>query len=404
MLTNMGTGSEPLRVLALANSEATECCTFARITTPLRFLEQQGNIKYTFVHLMPWNGVTTYRIMRELRRWDVIFLARPQQYIVLPIIREARRLGKPILIDIDDWLLDVPAEHPHAAFFKSRPRQEILRTALCAADAITTSTPVIANRCQALGLRTYLLPNAVDCTAFTRQARHDGLVTIAFCGTISHHTDVPLIAPGLQRILHTHSGSVRVVTVGCPIRELHGIPGYTHVDFVNAADYPQFLSNLRVDIGLAPLQDTPFNRAKSDIKYLEYSAVGAATLASPVFPYQSTIREDRGVLVSPNTHESWTDAVLRLVENHELRQHLASHAYEWVQRERSIAASAQGRHKLFQEYARRGSDSPVPTTRQLSSGYYERVLLNIIVRQLPYNVGQVRRLVENRIRQGFTRA
>ena len=37
--------------------------------------------------------------------------------------------------------------------------------------------------------------------------------------------------------------------------------------------------------GLAPLEDTPFNRAKSDLKFLEYSALGLPTVASRVTPY-----------------------------------------------------------------------------------------------------------------------
>ncbi len=389
----------PLRILAIANSPASEPCTFARVITPLNALQREGRVEYGFAHLMPWNVAATRHIVRHMRDWDLVWLTRPQQYVVLPIIRAARRQGKPVLVDIDDWLLDIPADHPHAAFFRPRPRQEIIRTALRSADAITTSTPVIAEHCKRLGLRVHVLPNAVDCAQFVRQPCSDrDVLTLAFCGTMSHHADVSLIAPALRQALHTHEGRVRVVSVGCPIPDVQGLADYTHHDFVPATDYPRLLSDLRVDIGLAPLHDTPFDRAKSDIKYLEYSAVGATTIASDVTPYQASIRDDRGVLVTPNTPEEWTAVILRMIEDTRLRQRLATSAYEWVRRERSIEATASRWHTIFRDYADGRISSPAPGTRQLDSGYYERVLFNIMLRQLPYNAQQMHHVVTQKLR------
>ena len=38
-------------------------------------------------------------------------------------------------------------------------------------------------------------------------------------------------------------------------------------------EYPQMLAMLDLDIGLSPLADTPFNRSKSHIKWLDYAAL-----------------------------------------------------------------------------------------------------------------------------------
>jgi glycosyltransferase involved in cell wall biosynthesis len=375
-------GTTPLRVLALSHTGPDDCCTFVRIATPLRALLDGGQIEPTIQQLVPWDVAAIRRTLRNLRQWDLIWISRPRHYFMLPVIRAARCLGKPLLVDIDDWLLDVPSQHVDAQFYRTRPCRETVRLALRSADAITTSTPVIAEYGAALGVPTHVLLNAVDCTQFTRRPCRKGPITIAFCGTPSHYDDVRLIVPALRRVLTNQPGHVRVVAVGCPIPELQHLQGYTYQEFVPATEYPRLLSGLGVDIGLAPLQDTFFNRAKSDVKYLEYSATGAATIASPVAPYLASVHENRGIVVHENTPAAWSAAIVRLIEDTELRERLAANAYEWVRSERSIEATAHKWCALFQEYVRRDVAHVPPGAPQLSPEQFARVMVNIVARQI----------------------
>jgi hypothetical protein len=57
---------------------------------------------------------------------------------------------------------------------------------------------------------------------------------------------------------------------------------------------------------VAPLADSPFNAAKSDLKLLEYAALGLRTVASAVGPYADA----PAVLARPATSLSvWVDAL-----------------------------------------------------------------------------------------------
>lgn len=385
--------STSLRILALSHNDATEVCTFARLATPLQALQATGKVEYKLVTLFLRSIPTLRQLLRDLRNWDIVWMLRPHHYVILPVISEARRLGKPVLIDIDDWLLELPTDNSNSSYFMNRPCQETIRMALRAATAITASTAVIAERCAARGLRAHVLPNTVDCAKFTRQPRDDGdgPITIGFCGSPSHHLDMPLVMPGLHDLLQKYPGRVRVVSMGCPMPELQGLADYTYHEPVVATEYPRALSNLRLDIGLAPLRDTFFNSAKSDIKYLEYAATGAAIIASPVPPYQTSVREDRGVFARANTPDAWSVAMRRLIEDPGLRRQLATNAYEWVHAERASASVAMESLwlTLFQDYAvGRMAGRTVPMSR-LDRDRFRRTTANIVLRQLPADIPRV---------------
>jgi glycosyltransferase involved in cell wall biosynthesis len=80
------------------------------------------------------------------------------------------------------------------------------------------------------------------------------------------------------------------------------------------------LGLLALDIGLAPLQDTEFNRGKSNLKVLEYGVMGVPTIASPVYPYSNTIDNGvDGIIVHKNRTKSWVKALVHLIDNKEDR-------------------------------------------------------------------------------------
>jgi glycosyltransferase involved in cell wall biosynthesis len=88
----------------------------------------------------------------------------------------------------------------------------------------------------------------------------------------------------------------------------------------------------RWSIGIAPLEDTPFNRVKSHLKYLDYSALGIASICSDADPYRTTVESGANGLLVPSDSASWYYALRLLIEDEALRKRLASRAYEDVRR------------------------------------------------------------------------
>src|SRR5262249_21338985 len=101
---------------------------------------------------------------------------------------------------------------------------------------------------------------------------------------------------------------------------------YRHMPWM---DYERFLERLsEFDIGIAPLADTAFNRARSNVKLKEYAAAGLPWLASPIGPYREMGAKEGGRLVEDGR---WYEELSRLIGEARARRKLAKRAARWGQ-------------------------------------------------------------------------
>src|SRR5581483_3592547 len=95
-------------------------------------------------------------------------------------------------------------------------------------------------------------------------------------------------------------------------------------------DFLRAFSRAGFHIGLAPLQDTEFNRSKNNTKFRDYGACRIAGIYSNLDVYgSSVVHEQNGLLVS-NKYEDWLEALNRLTFEPELRRRIIARAYDDV--------------------------------------------------------------------------
>jgi glycosyltransferase involved in cell wall biosynthesis len=115
--------------------------------------------------------------------------------------------------------------------------------------------------------------------------------------------------------------------------------------------YPSFIRWLREqrvnwDIALAPLVDDPFNAYKSDLKYLEYAALGLPGVYADLVPY-STVDHGRTGLKVDGSTGAWAAAISSLAADPSLRDQLAAAAFEEVVSTRLLHHGAQSLLELI---------------------------------------------------------
>src|SRR5262249_13670992 len=124
----------------------------------------------------------------------------------------------------------------------------------------------------------------------------------------------------------------------------HGLPVHS-LNLGDNVEYPNFVRwmkrNIWWDLAIAPLQDNPFTRCKSDIKFLDYSALGIAGVYSRVQPYEQTVRHLETGYLTDNSADAWVEALDQLLSNDSLRHSLADRAREYVLSNRTLKYCAQ---------------------------------------------------------------
>jgi hypothetical protein len=230
----------------------------------------------------------------------------------------------------------LPEHHPDFDFFESR-KDMLLRLAV-ESDEVWVSTTPLAEKLSRLARNVVTIRNALDDRLWQPRLNHkeQRRVRCVYIGGSSHRIDfLEIIEPGIVQLKSEFGDHLEFDVIGVTSEPSSNGSWRLLTPPLGVANcYPAFvcwLQNLpRYDIGVAPLQDIPFNHLKSEVKWLEYSAMGLATVASNLPPYASSIGQDRTGLLVGSDWKSFCDAIRELFENATKRQFIQHQASEAV--------------------------------------------------------------------------
>ena len=269
------------------------------------------------------------------------------------VIERARRLGKPVVYDLDDLLYDLPADHADVRHY--RPARMAMLLAMAQADAVTVSTPALRELLTPYHPNIHVLPNYLNDRLWAapqapRPAEAQPVV-VGYMGSGTHAADVEMIAPALLRTAERFGEAIEIRFMGKtpPPAAIAGLPNvaWERASYLDYAQFAAWFGRQRVDIGLAPLCDTPFNRGKSWIKYLEYTATGAAGIYSEVAPYEAVITGENGLRAG--TPDAWEAALARLILDADARREVAARAQDDVRARWLLSDHADAWRRVYAE-------------------------------------------------------
>jgi len=285
-------------------------------------------------------GVTDGRLdFGDLSRFDVVVVQQPHGRGWLHAIRELQAAGTRVLFEIDDYVQAVrkAADHDFRASF-GREVVEAYELSMRVCDGIVCSTEYLARRYRAFNKHVWVCRNGLDLKRYALSKPARDLVSIGWAGGTGHRSAMATWLPAVAEVMRAEPNT-RFVTVGPSFAdELAGEFGRERtlaLPFAPLDTYPASMTHF--DIALAPAGKGAFYQGKSDLRWLEASALGTPLIADRAV-YPDVEHGVTGFQVEGPGEVR--EHLLALVRDAELRRRVGETARAHVAEHRSIEAMA----------------------------------------------------------------
>lgn len=266
------------------------------------------------------------------------------------VLKTLKADGKKIIYDLDDALDLIEPTNPfYYNVIKDKGSQ---REIFQYADHITVATPALKEYAQSKTKAPItIIPNCFNPNEWMfKRPQREG-IRIGFAGSPTHVEDLLQVLPTIIKLQKTHDVRFLIMGFGnasyedwirnfrfaSPPEALKVLDEleklllqirFEWIPYVDFDVYPSTLINMALDIGICPLTDTPFNRARSASKAMEYTLAGALALASNLPAYN---QDPTSTLV-----DDWDKALTHFVENPDEIKVLQKKNLKWIRENRNI--------------------------------------------------------------------
>lgn len=343
---------------------------YHRNKTPAEALGTRGHFvkQYTIT-----TGLPNQKMIDET---DVVMFGRtyPQGYDPVAWMKEFKKHGKRIIFDIDDDFWEVAKDNPSVLISNALKDQYEALIKNC--DAVTTPSTVLAKKIKKhFNKPVFICPNGINYDEYKeREHLERDEIFVGYMGASSHWEDLTFVLDVLNDLSVKHgfyfylygltSGSFEGEYYNVKkmldfnlmpekreymksiLKFYDGVKSLRmlHKPFCPVEIHPMILQSLDLDIGIAPLTDTKFNRAKSALKFFEYAATGTVTLASDIPPYKGECN-----YTAKNTYKDWYKKLEKLIVDKKFRDETQRKQSEYVKKHYSVEAIALAWELAFQK-------------------------------------------------------
>jgi glycosyltransferase involved in cell wall biosynthesis len=309
--------------------------------TVVRHPGRINRVRYFGIHSRRYmrRGIT---VSRRVQSADALLVQRGL-YVMGPgpIVHPIEAFAGRVVFDLDDALFRLSpslAAKSRAAQWLYGPHQAL--RLLRRADAIVVSTEVLANMLPHGLPEPAILPTVPDPMDYPISARDpEAPVVVGWAGTVGGLGYLDALRTVFQRLKAEGLATVEVVSS----RPWSG-PASFHAwrldESISVFD--------RFSIGIMPLPDTDYTRAKAGFKLLQYMASGLPVVSSPVGVNRELImRSGAGYLAS--APGEWEDALRRLAADPDLRAEMGLRGRAFVEGYADLKAQSQRLAELLTE-------------------------------------------------------
>jgi len=380
VLTQSNKCDTRIKIAVFPNDHRNDGCSHYRILSPFGVL--LDDVQVLWVEDFLGKGASYAKRYAELADIIVIqrFFPNPDTQVFIDYLFS---LNKPVVYEIDDLLTELPITNPSYGW--SVARKPYIYDVIKKATVVTVSTARLKKHLEKLNPKVVVLPNLINDQLWNRPINNmPDKIVIGYAGTRTHAADLKIIEQALFMVAEKYRNRVAFIFMGCKTENLEKLPGFNYIapekDYCVYADN---LQNLPIDLMLVPLQDSEFNRCKSNIKWLEFSACQITGIFSDLEPYNGWVNHHQTGLLVSNDTQSWYNAICEMVDNSVLRKQIAMNARVEVLQNHPVKSGA---HLWLELYRALADQNFTPTHEPVKSVIDVQVVVTNVV---SFSIGDI---------------
>ncbi|SDZ98334.1 Glycosyltransferase involved in cell wall bisynthesis [Haloplanus vescus] len=270
------------------------------------------------------------RDILNAQKYDVIVIEK-ELFPYIPAIFERllSALNIPYIVDYDDAIFHNydQSDRPIIRRLLGKKIDIVMREA----EIVVVGNEYLASRAQQAGAsQIKIIPTVIDLDRYPHvPPNENGTFTIGWIGSPTTANYVEQIAPALREVCNENDA--RVVLVGSGEVELPGVPH----EVKTWSEETEIKNIVEFDVGIMPLEETPWERGKCGFKLIQYMGCGKPVVATPV-GVNAEIAEDGHNGLHATTNNEWVTALDRLYKNRELAKTMGNRGRQRVEEQYSL--------------------------------------------------------------------
>ena len=277
-----------------------------------------------------------YRLisLKKIREYDLIWIEK-EIFPFFPSWIECllAKMGISYVVDYDDALFH--RYDKHSSWYIRLILGHKIDAVMKHATLVIAGNEYLAERARATGGgRVEIIPTVVDLTRYKPiQSVKNLPLVVGWIGSPATSRYLSIVSPAFE--LLKRDCDVRFVAVGAKEDTVNGMP----VEVWPWSEETEVESIQAFDIGIMPIEDSPWERGKCGYKLIQYMACGIPVVASPVGVNREIVEHGANGYLAKDLHE-WEQALRGLLDDRGLRRRMGAKGREQIEAWYSLQVQA----------------------------------------------------------------
>lgn len=250
--------------------------------------------------------------------FDIVFLQRTIYKGISPLPEKLLyKINKNIIFDFDDAIWEQYDK-------KNNP----VDTVLSLSKKVVAGNAYLEEYARKFNKNTTIIPSPISTLLIkTKPKQRPDVVTIGWSGSRSNLPFIESLSPVFKQLHEKYGSKIEILIMSDTKPNNLGAP-FTHIKWNPEVEYPAIS---QFDIGLMPLNDNKFTRGKCSFKILQYMAVGAPAIASPVGMNNEVIEDGKSGFLARSNND-FLEKISYLIDNPNERAKFGARGKELFQK------------------------------------------------------------------------